>query len=301
MFKEIYNKSGLFLKNGNSHQRQLGFNARRIIRLRDYYSRKVAAKKVTFADVVTIDEKQGLMMLDGYKALNWTSDVVKESCRAFENLLLKNIEWSTKKHLFSGVIENDKITEDSVFIKFALQEKILGAVINYFGFIPVLSYIGVWYSPGQSSVYANSQLFHCDQADIRQVKVFVYCNDVGPNDGPLHLIDATKSAILRKNLKYNWSESQQCIPDHTIKKYISPDEWLALSAKEGTVILGDTSRCFHFGSRISEKSKDRLVAVFQFLSPYAFIFPWDYKKKLPFSNFNKQNFNDIERRILGLI
>jgi len=301
MYKKIYNKIGLYLKNGSVLQRQLGFFVRRIFRLNDYLSRKNAAIGVEIIGGINIDEKHGFKILDGYESIEWTDAVIRKSRNAFDKIDFDKIEWADKKHLFTGVLEQKEIDENSVFIKFALQKSILSAVTRYFGFIPVLSYIGVWHSPGQSSAYTNSQLFHCDQADVRQVKIFIYCSDVTPDDGPVNLIDATSSEMLRKKLNYIWSDEKQCVPDQKISEHVAVSDWIPLTANAGAVVFADTSRCFHFGSRISEKSNHRLVAVFQYLSPYAFTLPWNYRDKLPFSKLDKKYFNEIEKQVLGVL
>ena len=49
--------------------------------------------------------------------------------------------------------------------------------------------------------------------------------------------------------------------------------------KKGDLLLMDTSKCFHYGSRKS--SKERLILSFQFITPFAYHLKWNWIK----SNF----------------
>ena len=219
------------------------------------------------------------------------------------NLFKAGIHFYKAKDDFDEIdrkYEDFKIDEDSPIIKFALQSKLIAPITKYFGFTPLLSYVGTWYSPGKMTEHTSSQLFHCDQADVRQIKVFVHCSDITNNDGALNLINAHKSQDIRNKINYSWHPDSQMVSDIEIEKYIQKSDWVAQEGKEGTVAFADTSRCFHFGSRLNDNSKERLMMVFQFLSPCAFNLPANISSKIPFSKFEPSKFNKVEKQILGI-
>ena len=158
----------------------------------------------------------------------------------------------------------------------------------------------MWYSPRGSEKFEGSKLFHLDQADVSQVKVFVYCSDVCDEDGPLTVIDASNSRKIAREIGYEYTDSGQCVKDDIITEYVGEQSWVKMTGPRGTVVIADSSSCFHLGSRTTENSSDRLVAVFQYLSPTAFTLPWDYQSKLPCSELNCVETTDQGRMVLGI-
>ncbi len=301
MINRIYDKVGSFTKNGSILTRSLGYKFREIVKSKSLKNRRYSLKDIDpKKSSFNIEDNKGYHVVDGLKDLDFTKEIISISKSEFSALDIDSIDWKSKGHLFSGVLEKYKIDEDSPIIKFALQSKLINPITKYFGFTPLLSYVGTWYSPGKLTEHSSSQLFHCDQADVKQVKVFVHCSDITNEDGALNLIDAYKSQDIRNKLNYRWDDESQCVPDIKIEKYVQKNNWVAQEGKEGTVGFADTSRCFHFGSRLNENSKERLMMVFQFLSPCAFSLPGNISSKLPFSKFNPRNFSKVERQILGI-
>ncbi len=300
MIDSIYNKIGSYSKNGDIFTRNIGYKLRKTIRLSDLYKRKIPSSILENDYGINLKDSKGYCSLDGLKYLEHTQDIIDITKREFSNLDVESIDWKDKDQLYTGVLNDYFIDSNSPFLKFVLQEELIFPIIKYCGFIPVLSYIGGWYSPGKKTEYSNSQLFHCDQADIRQVKVFVNCSEISEIDGPVNLIDAKNSEKIKATLNYDYSDEGQCLPDKVIEKLIPKDKWIPQIGKEGTVSLSDTSRCFHFGSRLSDNSNDRLMIMFQFLSPCAFTLPAKLNQKLPLSDISASGLNKLEKQILGV-
>jgi hypothetical protein len=118
-----------------------------------------------------------------------------------------------------------------------------------------------------------SQLYHSDWADTRQIKLFVFCSDVTQEMGPLTVVAAQDSARIMHCIGYSWNKERYRVLDSEIDALVGPEEQYALTGREGSVALVDTSRCFHFGSRIASKAGKRCVAVFHYLRRSAFVFP----------------------------
>ena len=204
------------------------------------------------------------------------------------------------KGLFMGLLDCDRLTLDSPFMKFALRSDIIGAVSRYFGVVPVLARIDLWYSAHVPDLN-RTHFYHCDWTAISQLKIFVNCTDVGPDDGPLVMVEAAKSREIRRALKYDYDRQGN-------KYYVSDEQMASRGAAEhehcftgpaGTVYLVDTSKCFHCGSRIAEGAGPRLVALFQYLRPSAFRLPWRFRSGAPFRKMAREHQAPWQRMVLG--
>ncbi len=202
--------------------------------------------------------------------------------------------------LFMGLFDCDRLTLDSPFMKFALRSDIVGAISAYLGVVPVLARIDLWYSahpPGLN----RTHFYHCDWTAITQMKIFVNCTNVGPDDGPLIMVEAAKSREIRRALKYNY--------DRQGNKYYASDAQMVdrgaaahehrFTGPAGTTYLADTSRCFHYGSRIVEGAGPRLVALFQYLRPSAFRLPLKFRSGAPFRKMAREDQAPWQRMVLG--
>ena len=204
------------------------------------------------------------------------------------------------KGLFMGLFDCDRLTLDSPFMKFALRPDIVGAISAYLGVVPVLVRIDLWYSVHEPDLN-RTHFYHCDWTAISQMKIFVNCTDVGPDDGPLMMVEAAKSREIRRVLKYDY--------DRQGNKYYVSDEQMAdcgalehehrFAGPAGTVYVTDTSRCFHCGSRIAEGAGPRLVALFQYLRPSAFRLPLRFHTAAPFRKMAREDQVLWQRMVLG--
>src|SRR5207249_4517120 len=94
----------------------------------------------------------------------------------------------------------EALTLDSPYVRLALSDAILAPVSAYLGLVPVLHQIDIWYSAHGADRPRASQRWHMDHDDTRQVRVWIHCNDVAPESGPLTAIDAATSERLAEQL-----------------------------------------------------------------------------------------------------
>ena len=109
-------------------------------------------------------------------------------------------------------------------------------------------------------------------------------SEVDEKSGPLTIIDSADSKKIRKKLNYSWSSERQLIADKELSTVCNTIEKKRLTGSVGDIVLADTSRCFHMGSRVEgneELPNERLMLVFQFLSPFAFTYSPKNKGLLP--------------------
>ncbi len=100
--------------------------------------------------------------------------------------------------------------------------------------------------------HQETQMWHRDVDHLRDLKVFVYLNDVlDKQDGPFEIIEGTNCPDNFENKNYIDKIKFRISNNFTKKNY--KDKIKPIYGKEGTTFLADT-RAFHRGSVIIKKS-----------------------------------------------
>ena len=201
------------------------------------------------------------------------------------------------KQFMLPIIDQSELTRESPFMRIALREDVLAAVAGYLGTAPLLSSINIYYSQSSDrGEFISSQLFHCDGDDTTQVKLFVLCNDVTRESGPLKVLPATESERLRREIGYRYKDR---VSDDEATRVLGAPNLEAVEGPAGTVCLVDTSRCFHYGSRVEAEAPPRLAAMIQYLTPHSFMLPRDVSAKAPFKGLARPDDGERVRLALG--
>ena len=84
----------------------------------------------------------------------------------------------------------------------------------------------------------------------KQIKIFLYLNDVDLESGPLTVL----SKKFQKNIYNILKKEKNCkktnrVEDNSIKELNFENFLKPLCGKTGTINFVDTSNCYHFGSR----------------------------------------------------
>src|SRR6185503_5317347 len=107
---------------------------------------------------------------------------------------------------------------------------------------------------------------HCDWGDMSQVKVYVHASNVGRASGPLVVVGADRSRAIREELHYNYV-THGWVQDDEMERHVAKEDVHDMTGPSGTVDFVDTSRCFHYGSRVARDAPPRVIAVFQYFTP----------------------------------
>ena len=91
-----------------------------------------------------------------------------------------------------NLLEPDDFYDYPELLEFALTPVLLDAVTRYLGTVPILAAMRILYTPPHEIVQ-GSQLFHRDQADFRQAKLFLNINDGSLETGPFTFVPANYS------------------------------------------------------------------------------------------------------------
>ncbi len=201
-----------------------------------------------------------------------------------------------RKRFLQNVLDPTTLTLDSAIVRFALRSDVLSTVSRYLGVVPFLSAISVFHSDTTPGDPTSSQLYHCDGDDVTQIKVFVYCTDVDAGSGPLTVLDADTTRAVQTRVGYQFRDR---LTDEQVRSAVTDPTEHAILGRQGTAAFVDTSRCFHYGSRVAPDAPPRLVTMVQYQTPYSFMLPADAEASLPFRHLLRDSLTSLQRLALG--
>lgn len=197
------------------------------------------------------------------------------------------------KQFLVSVIRDRQALQYGAVMDLAISPSIIELVSGYFGAVPLLSSIRLWWSPPNASV-VDSQLFHCDREDQTQLKVLVNVSDVTAEAGPFTLIPADASARIKRAVDYSYRDYQ--LSDEDIEKAGGLSEAIALLGTRGTAHCVDSSRCLHYGSRSNSKLRLMLMMRYtRYEAPNVTMPVW-----MPAAGRFDRELDELQRLVLGL-
>ena len=153
---------------------------------------------------------------------------------------------------------SDSLKYPEIFY-WSLQEKLIDIVENYIE-LPLLYHGYEFKREVANGKLVGARRWHRDTEDYRMVKIIIYLNDVGEDDGPFEYIPKHISNLLTKLLRYK----SGFVKDRVMAKLLSPKHWQICTGKAGTVIITDVCNIFH-RLRTPFKS-DRLSLTYSYTS-----------------------------------
>lgn len=193
-------------------------------------------------------------------------------------------------------LDHSRLTLSSPFLRFALRPDVIASISTYLGVVPILTTIDVFYSHAGGPELKSSQLFHCDNEEVSQIKIFVLCSEVTPANGPLTVMGAETSKKLRSKIDYKYGER---VKDDEAEGAVGGGDRHEITGLPGTVAFVDTSRCFHYGSRVQGDAEPRTVTVLQYITPFSFMLPKDYQRGAGFRHLATPEMPKAMRLVLG--
>lgn len=229
------------------------------------------ANKLTPADKAIVDEvdETGFAILPS--PLPMTDELVAESQRLLDDYVAEKKSSASKSnigiHFMASLLKGRQISADSIFVRYASQDRIMAMAADYLGEAAYLSDVSLVYSFEDSQTPSASQMWHRDYDDTRMFKMFIYCTDVtGPEDGALHVAD--RRAV--KPLYRTPLHASRRYSDAAFFKMADESKTKALCGPIGTTLICDTHRAYHYGSRCTKKPR---LACFITYQTYAGLYP----------------------------
>ncbi len=191
-------------------------------------------------------------------------DAVIERCRGLfearrEELGEQAFVFNPNKLFLLSVLAGNEFCAYADLLRFMVSRPFLDTATRYLGAVPLLAGANLWWSPPNQTA-ASSQLFHTDNEDWSQLKIFINVFDTGEQNGPFTLLPADVSQRVATENRY---VTGRLSDEQVFSAASSPDQLERLVGEAGSGGFVDTSRCMHFGSR--GNSEDRLLLAFQFM------------------------------------
>jgi len=284
------------LARGSDRTRSLYEGSRRLLRRAELATRRRAVQGLAADPSFAIPKDLGFRVVSP-EGIPEALEVARETERIVAEATRDLGSERKKQQLVTGLVNEDELTLDSPFLRFALRPEILQSASRYLAAVPILASLDVWASVPAPEIM-NSQLFHCDWEDLSQVKVFVYGNQVDAATGPLVVLGADTSRRLRQRVSYRWRGERYRVTDEEATSLVGDDDRHEVHGPPGTVAMVDVSRCFHYGSRL-ETGSVRAVCVLQYLLPSAFSVRTSSRAPGPFARLATPDMPQVERLVLG--
>lgn len=209
----------------------------------------------------------GLLNRNGYVDYSppreLSKNLIKHCLSRFSDSNVEEMNPQEGKSYYLNSIAPEDYEPDTPFMRYALDEGVLGIVGNYIGTAAFLQSIELIYSIPQDNgaLFYKTHMFHKDKIDRRIVKLFTYITDVDDRCGPLTLLP------LPETKKVPWyAEIPHYIADETVSRYADLSKAISFEGCAGSTIMVDTSNVLHYGSRCE---KPRLTFVAHYNSGFS--------------------------------
>jgi len=116
---------------------------------------------------------------------------------------------------------------------------------------PIFDFPALWWSTSflKNASSRAAQLYHFDMDRIKWLKVFIYINDVNPENGPHCYIRGSHKPGSKplELLKRGYVR----IDDPDLHKFYKQEDFISVTGDAGSIFAGDT-RCWHKGTPLKE-------------------------------------------------
>ncbi|OAI54107.1 hypothetical protein AYO44_15410 [Planctomycetaceae bacterium SCGC AG-212-F19] len=152
-------------------------------------------------------------------------------------------------------------TPHPAWLALAISPPLLALINGYLGMRSLLRAMGVWLDVPTAEPPTETQLWHRDDDDYSNLKVFIYLNEVASENGPFCFLPGTHPGGPRHVPRS--LDRQERVTDAEMHAAIPAPLWRVCTAPAGTIILADT-RGYHKG--LQPTAGHRLLVMFHYTS-----------------------------------
>tara|TARA_B100001939_G_scaffold323742_1_gene315200 strand:- start:258 stop:1163 length:906 start_codon:yes stop_codon:yes gene_type:complete len=167
-----------------------------------------------------------------------------------------------KKFLVDYWDEVVELDINNPFLKTALSAKIIDVVNSYMEMYTSLMYFTLQKTiPIGEGELTNSQNWHRDPQEVKQVKVFTYLNDIDQNSGPFTYVPHSAPTHKHEYAKlFPQQPPQGSYPGNgQVEEKVKTEDIIPMLGKAGTMIFCDTNG-LHYGG--VAKTNPRIMSTF---------------------------------------
>ncbi len=142
-----------------------------------------------------------------------------------------------------------------------MDESLINVARNYLESEPIFDFPAMWWSTCflKEASSEAAQLYHFDMDRIKWLKIFIYLNDVTPENGPHSYIKGSHQTGTKPQHLLNRGYVR--ISDKELSKEYKKEDFITICAEAGSVFAGDT-KCWHKGTPL--KKGHRLALEFEY-------------------------------------
>lgn len=208
-----------------------------------------AIEGVELSDGWALDESHSLPHLE--PMLEQANEVIEERT---------GTQWEEFTRPFlQNLLPQEWLTRYPALLDFATSSALAGSIARYAGSVPVLSKAqprgvrimeaSTVYDPTPTGPLRNSQMMHRDPHALPLVYVIVALRDVTPQSGPFEWVGIEASDRVGSEIDEGARRRPHYLPDEQVRPRFRDGEVHEFIVPKGTVLIIDSSRCFHCGSR----------------------------------------------------
>lgn len=285
---------------GTREERQYYHELARFIKRDSWKIREILSQKYIQENIdrvidrtIKIDSDTGIAIasLKGYSLLESALIEAKEIIQK------KKAQKLISKGSLDFIASSKKDFDSNCAIaRLALDPNLLVPISNYFGVLPILFGFDINIASSREVLDWSSHRYHLDPEDTKQIKVFIYLNDVDENVGPFTAISAKRSKIIAEYFNYTVGR----LKDEQVHSVIAPENETICIGSKGTTIFCDTNRCFHYGGRIKERERYVLTIYYSLPTSTWFpLFPGDGQRRNLTPLMRPSEDSEFEKALLG--
>jgi hypothetical protein len=223
----------------------------------------ISAARAGTKPTIVIDKKEGYAFTSPQQLPELGPAIAEARAiyqEAADKQALDRVEGGTSRKAFMmQAAEGAAMSRYTDIMRAAVARPLIDAVSDYLGEVPILGNITIMVSvPNESQV--GSQLYHLDFADEKQVKLFIYVDEVTKDNGPFTFSPIGVTNELVKTYKYDRGR----LTIDQVEKAVGPGKEIQVTGPGGTALLCDTSRCLHYGSNRNKTT--RIVLLIQYVA-----------------------------------
>lgn len=195
------------------------------------------------------------------------------------------------KSMLTTVAGDNDMFDMPALMSFVISRPIVEMTTRYFGRVPLLTAVSLWWSRPNDTLQ-QSQLFHCDGEDARQLKFMFFVSEVTADHGPFTLLPGGASDRIKAARRIVANK----VEDSEIEAHGEMENCITLTGQPGEGACIDTCRCLHYGSRGNTKA--RLVLMLRFndhLAPNVDIPDWHLR-----AGELGGGLDDMQKLVLGI-